>query len=80
MDKIIGFSGEFEFLKTDYPCVVYFDGQSYSSASHAYWFKRSEVCTENDEVTLQRMKKAPSLLLELASEIEETEKWVKMKQ
>jgi hypothetical protein len=36
LEKIEGFTGYFEFMRPDYPSPVYFEGELYATAAHAY--------------------------------------------
>lgn len=37
LEKIEGFSGYFEFMRLDFPAPVYYEGDMYATAAHAYY-------------------------------------------
>lgn len=37
LEKIEGFTGFYEFLRPDFPSPVFFEGEHYSTAAHAYF-------------------------------------------
>lgn len=55
-EKIEGLTGYFEFMRLDFPAHVYFEGEMYQSAAHAYNAARTA-----DPVIRRRVQKAPTL-------------------
>ncbi len=55
-EKIEGLTGYFEFMRLDFPAQVYFEGEMYQSAAHAYNAART-----TDPVIRRRVQKAPTL-------------------
>lgn len=72
MEKIEGFEGYFEFLRSDFSSPVYFKGEIYSTAAHAY---NAAKCVNEDDK--RRILKAPTLqeMFAVARTIEEPEGW-----
>jgi hypothetical protein len=56
LERIEGFTGYFEFLRIDFPSNVFFEGELYSTASHAYNAART-----SDPNLKRRILKAPTL-------------------
>ena len=55
-EKIEGLTGYFEFMRLDFPAQVYFEGEMYSTAAHAYNAARTQ-----DPLSRRRIQKAPTL-------------------
>lgn len=72
MEKIEGLTGYFEFMRPDYQAQVYFEGQLYQTAAHAYSAARS-----SDPQVRKRIQKAPTLqeMYNVAKTIAEEEGW-----
>eukprot|EP00347_Sterkiella_histriomuscorum_P005853 403355024 len=72
LDKIEGFSGYFEFMRPDFPAQVYFEGEMYSTAAHAY-----NAAKIPDKQLRRRIQKAPTLqeMYNVARTIVEPEGW-----
>mmetsp|Transcript_30794 Transcript_30794/g.22899 ORF Transcript_30794/g.22899 Transcript_30794/m.22899 type:complete len:114 (+) Transcript_30794:29-370(+) len=68
LEKIEGFTGYFEFLRNDFPASVYFEGEVYATAAHAF-----NAAKTNDPQLRRRVLKAPTLaeMYNVARTIEE---------
>lgn len=72
LDKIEGLTGYFEYMRSDFPAQVYYEGEIYSTAAHAY------NAAKTDEVHIRkRIQKAPTLseMYNVARTIEDPEGW-----
>ena len=76
LEKIEGFSGYFEFMRPDFPAQVYFEGELYASAAHAYNAARAQ-----DPIVRKRIQKAPTLqeMYNVARTIEDPDGWAHRK-
>ena len=76
LDKIEGFNGYFQFLKIDFPCKVYFDGEYYNSAAHAFAAAKTD-----DETDRRRIRKAPTHqeMVKIAQYVKEPADWEEKK-
>ena len=76
LEKIEGFTEYFEFLRNDFPSKVYFEGEVYSSASHAY-----NAAKTTDPVIRRRILKAPTMqeMWNVARTIEDPPGWDHLK-
>ncbi|CDW73079.1 fha domain containing protein [Stylonychia lemnae] len=76
LEKIEGFTGYFEFMRPDFPSPVYYEGETYSTAAHAY-----NAAKLIDPNMRRRIQKAPTLqeMYNVARTIEEPEGWTHKK-
>lgn len=51
----MGFNGYFSFLKAEHPAKVWYEGELYNSAAHAFIAAKS-----TDETEKRRIRKAPT--------------------
>lgn len=72
LERIVGFKGYFDFMNLEYQCPVYFEGDLYPSAAHAYHAAKS-----NDEKVRKRFQKMPMIkeMRMLAETLPEPEDW-----
>lgn len=71
-ERIEGLTGYFEFMRPDFPAPVYFEGEVYQTAAHAYNAARTA-----DPMIRRRVQKAPTLqeMYNVARTIIEEEGW-----
>jgi hypothetical protein len=71
-ERIEGLSGYFEFMRPDFPSQVYFEGEVYQTAAHAYNAART-----SDPMIRRRVQKAPTLqeMYNVARTVVEEEGW-----
>ena len=71
-DRIEGLTGYFEFMRLDFPACVFFEGELYQTAAHAYNAART-----SDLQVRRRIQKAPTLqeMYNVARTIEDEEGW-----
>ena len=76
LERIEGFNGYFQFLRTDYPCKIHFEGEYYNSVAHAFAAAKTE-----DETERRRIRKAPTHqeMLKIAQNVKEPKGWEEKK-
>ena len=74
LEKIEGFSGYFEFMRPDFPAQVYYEGEMYATAAHAYYAAK---ISNEDKMLRRRIQKAPTLqeMYNVARTIVDPEGW-----
>lgn len=72
LERIVGFTGYFDFMNLEYTTPVYFEGALYPSGAHAYHAAKSY-----DEVVRRRFQKMPAIkdMQEMALTLQEPEDW-----